>query len=408
MAYDVDRLRARVPALADGTAYFDGPGGTQVPDLVAQAIYDALTAPSANRGHVTAAERNAEECVVGARLAGADLLGADPAGIVFGRSATELTFAVARTLAQQWGPGDEIVVTRLDHDANVRPWVTYAQRTGATVRWVPFDPATGVLTTDDVLRQVSDATRVVAVTGASNLLGTRPDVAAIGAELGSGDALLYVDGVHLAAHGPVDVVDLGADFFVCSPYKFLGPHLGMLAASPALLSTMWPDKLRPSTDDVPERFELGTLPYELLAGVRAAIDVLADLVPGDEADLPRRARVLRSMTALAQYEGALHTRLRAGLEAIAGVRLFGHAPVRTPTELFEIAGRMSADVHRALAERGINAPAGSFYAIEAANWLGLGAAGAVRAGIAPYTSIADVDRLVAAVADLAADAGRRD
>ncbi len=400
--YDIDRIRARIPALAGGTAFFDGPGGTQTPDLVAQAIAEALMAPLSNRGRTTAAERRADDLVVQARLAGADLLGADPAGIVFGRSATELTFVVARTLAREWGPGDEVVVTRLDHDANVRPWVTYAERAGATVRWAAFDPATGALTADDVLAQVTDATRVVAVTGASNLIGTRPDVAAIAAGLEGSGVLLHVDGVHLTAHVPVDVVAMGAAFYVCSPYKFLGPHLGILAASPALLETLHPDKLRPATDVVPERFELGTLPYELLAGVTAAIDMLADLVPGDEATMPRRERILRSMAVLEDYEEGLRDRLRAGLEAIAGVRLLGHAPLRTPTELFEVAGAPSAQVHAVLAEQGINAPAGSFYAIEASEWLGLGAAGAVRAGMAPYTSAEDVDRLIAGVTQIAA------
>ena len=399
--FDVERVRARIPALASGTAFFDGPGGTQTPDLVAQAMADAMTSPVSNRGRTTAAERTADDLVVQARLAGADLLGADAAGIVFGRSATDLTFAVARTLAQTWGPGDEVVVTRLDHDANVRPWVTYAASRGATVRWAAFDPATGALTAEDVLRHVSDATRVVAVTGASNLIGTRPDIAAISAGLAGSGALLYVDGVHLTAHTPVDVIALGADFYACSPYKFLGPHLGMLAASPALLETMHPDKLRPATDVVPERFELGTLPYEQLAGVTAAIDMLADLVPGDEGSMTRRARLVRSMTVLEEYEDGLRDRLRSGLEAMAGVRVLGHAPLRTPTELFEVAGVASADVYLALAERGVNAPAGSFYAIEAADWLGLGAAGAVRAGMAPYTNVADVDRLLAGVAEIA-------
>jgi len=401
MTYDIDRIRARIPALADGTAYFDGPGGTQTPDLVADAIYAALTGGLSNRGRTTAAERNADDITTAARMAGADLVNGDPRGIVFGRSMTELTFSVARTLAQDWGPGDEIVVTRLDHDGNVRPWVTYAERAGATVRWVEFDPRTGVLTADDVLRLVDDSTRVVAVTGASNLLGTRPDVAAIGAELASADTLFYVDGVHLTAHTPVDMVAIGADFYACSPYKFLGPHLGMLSASPALLETLHPDKLRPSTEAVPERFELGTLPYELLAGVTAAVDVLADLVPGDEGTRPRRERLVRSMQALEAYEDDLHHRMRTGLESIPGVHCYGHAPLRTPTELFSVDGVPSSDVYARLAERGVNAPAGSFYAIEASEWIGLGAAGAVRAGLAPYTSVDDVERLLAGVADIA-------
>lgn len=401
MTYDVERVRARIPALADGTAYFDGPGGTQMPDLVADAMADLLKAGVSNRGTVTAAERRAEDAVQAARMAGADLVNGDPRGIVFGRSMTELAFEVARTLAQDWGPGDEVVVTRLDHDGDVRPWVTYAERTGATVRWAPFDPRTAVMTPGDVLNLVNGNTRLVAVTGASNLLGTRPDLAAIGAQLESSDALFFVDGVHLTAHAPVDMRAIGADFYACSPYKFLGPHCGMLAASPALLETMHPDKLRPSTEQVPERFELGTLPYELLAGVTAAVDFLADLVPGDEATMSRRDRVVRSMTALEEYEDGLHARMRSGLERIEGVHLYGHAPLRTPTELFSIDGMDSADVYRRLAERGVNAPASSFYAIEASEWIGLGSRGAVRVGLAPYTSADDVERLLAGVADLA-------
>ena len=175
----------------------------------------------------------------------------------------------------------------------------------------------------------------------------------------------------------------------------------MVAASPALLETMHPDKLRPSTDQVPERFELGTLPYELLAGVTAAVDFLADLVPGDEVTMSRRDRLVRSMTALEEYEDALHARMRAGLEQIEGVHLYGHAPLRTPTELFSIDGVDSADVYRRLAERGVNAPASSFYAIEASEWIGLGSRGAVRVGLAPYTNQDDVDRLLEGVALIA-------
>jgi cysteine desulfurase family protein (TIGR01976 family) len=402
VTYDVERIRARIPALADGTAYFDGPGGTQTPDVVAQAIAAALTSGLSNRARVTQAERNADDITAEARLAAADLVNADAAGIVFGRSMTELTFQVARTLAQGWGPGDEVVVTRLDHDGNVRPWVTYAERTGATLRWAEFDPQTGILTPDDVLKLVNDNTRLVAVSGASNLLGTRPDVAAIGAALADADALFYVDGVHLTAHAPIDMRAMGADFYVCSPYKFLGPHLGMLAASPALLETLHPDKLKPATEQVPERFELGTLPYELLAGVTAAIDVLADLVMGDEGQLTRRARIVRSMTVLEAYEDELHDRLRSGLESIPGVHCYGHAPLRTPTELFNINGVESGHVYQTLSEQGVNAPAGSFYALEASEWIGLGSHGAVRAGLAPYTSADDVERLLAGVAGIAA------
>lgn len=401
MSYDVERIRERMPALAFGTAFFDGPGGTQTPDMVVSAMAAAMLAGMSNRGAVTDAERRADDVTLAARAAGADLVNADPKGIVFGRSMTALTFDIARTLAQGWGPGDEIIVTRLDHDGNVRPWVTYAERSGATVRWAPFDPTTGTMQVDDVTSLLSDRTRLVAVTGASNLMGTRPDIAAIGAAVRATQALFYVDGVHLTAHAPVDMQALHADFYACSPYKFLGPHLGMLAASPALLETLHPDKLKPSTDDVPERFELGTLPYELLAGVTTAIDMLADLVPGDEIELPRRARIVRSMSALEEYEDGLHARMRAGLESIPGIRLFNHAPLRTPTELFQIDGIDSAEVYRALAERDINAPAGSFYAIEAAEWIGLGKSGAVRVGLAPYTNDDDVDRLITSLQEIA-------
>ena len=401
MTYDVTRIRTRIPALADGVAYFDGPGGTQTPDLVAAAIAYALSSPLSNRARVTGAEINADDITLAARQAGADLVNGDPQGIVFGRSMTDITFDIARTLAQGWGPGDEIVVTRIDHDGNVRPWVTYAQRSGATLRWVDFDKATGVLAVEEVTKLLNENTRLVAITGASNLLGTRPDLVAIGKAVHRMPALFYVDGVHLTAHAPVDMQAIGADFYICSPYKFLGPHIGMLAASPALLETLHPDKLRPSTEIVPERFELGTLPYELLAGITAAIDVLADLVPSDETTMSRRDRIVRSMTALESYEDELHAYLRAGLESVPGIRLYCNAPHRTPTELFSIDGVESEQIYLDLAAVGVNAPASSFYAIEAADWIGLGEPGAVRVGLAPYTNRDDVDRLIAGLRDIA-------
>ena len=392
MTYNVDRLRARVPALTEGAAHFDGPGGTQVPADVADAIAAALRAAVSNRGRGTAAERRADDIVTGARQAMADLLGADPRGIVFGRSMTQLTMDIARTLAQDWGPGDEVVVSRLDHDADVRPWVIHAERAGATIRWAEFDPATGEMSPQDVLRHVGPATRLVALTGASNLIGTRPDLAAVAAVVHEHDALFYVDGVHLTAHAPVDVEAIGCDFYACSPYKFLGPHLGVLAASPELLETLHPDKLLPATNVVPERFELGTLPYELLAGVTAAVDVLADLVPSEGT---RRERVLTSMGALEDYEDALHARMREGLEDIPGITLYSNAKHRTPTETFTIDGFDGEAISAFLAERGVNAPAGNFYALEVSRSLGLGDTGGVRVGLAPYSSIDEVERLIA-------------
>jgi cysteine desulfurase family protein (TIGR01976 family) len=327
----------------------------------------------------------------------ADLLGAHVGGIVFGRSMTQLTYDFSRALSKTWTPADNVVVTRLDHDANVRPWVQAATARGASVRWVDFDPATAHLPTEAMVAAISDRTQVVAITGASNLIGTRPDVPAIAAAAHRVGALCYVDGVHLTPHAYVDVDELGADVYVCSPYKFCGPHLGVLAAAPGLLASVHPDKLAPSTNEVPERFEFGTLPYESLAGVSAAVDFIAGIA-GSEAD--RRASVRQSMRAVEEHEQPLLKELEYGLGQIGGVRIHSRAAHRTPTVLFTVAGMTSADVSRALADRGVNAPAGSFYAPECARVLGLDGVGGVRAGVALYTNEDDVERLVSGVAAL--------
>jgi cysteine desulfurase family protein (TIGR01976 family) len=394
---DVGRVRGAFPALDHGVAHFDGPGGSQVPQAVADAVARTLVSGISNRGVVTDAERRADDTVLAARAAVADLLGADPGGVVFGRSMTQLTYDVARALAKTWEPGDEVVVTRLDHDANIRPWVRAAELAGATVRWAGFDRTTGELDPAEVAALVGDRTRLVAVTGASNLLGTRPDVAAVSAAAHAVGAVVYVDGVHLSPHTPVDVGALGADFFACSPYKFFGPHLGAVVADPDLLGRVHPDKLLPSTDAVPERFELGTLPYELLAGVTATVDFIADLVPGTGS---RRARVLASMAAVEEHEDRLYDRLAAGLRGLGRVTMHGSPARHTPTVLFTVDGVAPREVHEKLGAAGVNAPAGSFYALEASRWLGLGDGGAVRAGLAPYTDEGDVDRLLAGVAQL--------
>ncbi|MGV9254841.1 cysteine desulfurase-like protein [Streptomyces sp. NPDC003697] len=397
MSHDIAGVRAQFPALKAGWAHFDGPGGSQTPQPVIEAVAQALASPMANRGAVTLGERNAENLVDGARQAMADLLGAEPGGIVFGRSATQLTYDFARTLARTWSPGDEVVVTRLDHDANIRPWVQAARDAGAVVRWADFDPATGDLTPAHVGAQLSDRTRVVAVTAGSNLIGTRPDVPAIARLAHDRGALVHVDGVHSTAHTPVDLARLGADLYVCSPYKFLGPHLGVLAAAPDLLRTLHPDKLLPSTDAVPERFELGTLPYELLAGTRAAVDFLAGMDP--QARGTRRERLLASMTTLEEHEDALCRRIEAGLTALPEITVHGRAPRRTPTLLLTIEGRDTADAHRHLAGRAVAAPSGSFYALEASRHLGLGDTGGLRVGLAPYSCEEDVDRLLQGLED---------
>ncbi|GAA4540087.1 cysteine desulfurase-like protein [Pseudonocardia xishanensis] len=396
-SYDVAALRAQFPALTAGTAHFDGPGGSQTPAVVAQAVADALTCPIANRGTVTAAERHADGIVLRARGAMADLLGADPGGIVFGRSATALLFDLARTLSAGWRPGDEIVVTRLDHDANIRPWVLAAEAVGATVRWLDFSPETTEL--DDVATVLSARTRVVAVTGASNLVGTRPPIAQITAAAHRVGAVTVVDGVHLTSHTAVDTAELGADVFLCSPYKFCGPHLGVLAARPELLEELRPAKLLPSSDDVPERFELGTLPYELLAGTTAAVDFLAGIAGSPD---DRRTALEESMAAIEAHEEPLRTRIEEGLAELPGVVVRSRAAHRTPTLLVEFTGARPADAYRYLAERKVNAPASSFYALEASRRLGLGDTGSMRIGLAPYTDDSDVDRLLAGLRDFLA------
>ncbi|MFB7334596.1 cysteine desulfurase-like protein [Streptomyces adustus] len=400
MAFDVAALRARIPALKSGSARFDAPGGTQTPQPVIDAMVETLTAPLANRGQTTEGERNAEAVVGAARAALADLTGVPARGVVFGRSATQLTYDLARTLAKTWNPGDEVVVTRLDHDSNIRPWIQAAEAVGARVREADFDPATGELRPEHIEAVLSSRTRLVAVTAASNLIGTRPDLPAVARLAHDAGALLHVDAVHFAAHATVDLAELGADTLVCSPYKFLGPHLGVLVSRPELLETLRPDKLLPSSDAVPERFELGTLPYELLAGARAAVDLLADLAPGAQGT--RRERLRAAFTAVEAHEDALRARIERGLAELGGVTVYSRAAHRTPTLLFSVAGHRSADVSRHLADHGVDAPAGSFYALEASVRLGLGSEGAVRVGLAPYSDENDVDRLLTALGALRA------
>ncbi|MGX5695470.1 aminotransferase class V-fold PLP-dependent enzyme [Agromyces soli] len=426
MSYDVVRTRSMFPALEAGWAQFDAPGGTQTPRAVGEAIAAAIAGPLSNRGTSSPSERNAEQAVLDFRLAMADLVNGDPRGIVHGRSATQLAYDFSRHLAEDWRPGDEVVVTRLDHDSNVRPWVQAAARAGATVRFADFDPATGELPVEAVAGLLGERTRLVAVTAASNLIGTIPDLAAVSAAVHGAGALLYVDGVHYTAHELPDLDALGADFFTCSPYKFLGPHFGVLAARPELLERLSPDKLEPSTNAVPERFEFGTLPYELLAGATAAVDVLAGLAASPAAAAPdasatdtatpdasggtarpaaapatpasRRARLIASYAALHEHEVALRDRLEHGFAELPGATVHSRAARRTPTLLATFTGHEASELTRRLAGRQVLAPSGNFYALEASRHLGLGDAGGLRVGLAPYTDDDDVDRLLEGLA----------
>lgn len=396
-ALDVDALRARFPSLASGIAHFDGPGGTQTPAEVGQAIARTLTGPLSNRGSSVASERNADAAVAAFRAAYADLLGADPRGIVYGRSATQLTYDVSRALAKQWAAGDELVVTQLDHDANVRPWLQIAERVGMAVRWLRLDPATGQLRLDELDEVVTERTRLVAVTGASNLIGSKPDLPRIAARAHEVGALVHVDGVHLAAHDAIDVAALGADLFVCSPYKFFGPHCAVLAASPELLESLHPDKLLPSTDAVPERFELGTLPYELMAGATAAVDVIASIAgaPVEDAQRDRRERLVAANALVEHHERRLRERIEVHLRSLEGrLTLHSVAEERTSTLFVTFRDRDPFAVARELAARDVLAPAGTFYAHEPFLALGTGAEAGLRMGLAPYNDDTDVDRLL--------------
>ena len=395
MTFSVDAIRAGFPALREGAAHFDAPGGSLIPAVVAEAVRDTLESATCQRGSITIAERRTSDIVLGARQALADLLGADPGGVVFGRSMTQLTFDFSRTLATSWKAGDEIVVSRLDHDANIRPWIYAARSVGVEVRWVEFDPATSEISVEDVEEQLTDRTRLVAITAASNLIGTRPPIKDIAEKVHERGAILYVDGVHNTPHTFADVSEMGADFYTCSPYKFCGPHCGVLVASPALLETLTPDKLLPSVNTVPERFELGTLPYELLAGTTAAVDFLAGL--GDSSSSSRRERLKDSMARLEQHEDGLRRLIEDGLAEHPRIAAYSLAGVRTPTLLFTVDGMEPREVSARLGRFNINAPAGSFYALEASRRLGLGEAGGIRLGLAPYSCADDVDRLLEAL-----------
>jgi len=392
MTYDVNRIRSHFPSLNTGLAFFDGPGGSQVPDVVGAAIAAAITKPISNRNINTESEKNAEEIVVEFRKAVGDLIDVDPGGVVYGRSWTQLSYDFSRTLAKSWGPGDEIVVSRLDHDSNIRPWIQAAESVGATVRWAEFDVETSELTVQAVESVLSSKTKLVAVTGAGNTIGTRPDLKAIGVAVHKVGALFYVDGVHLTPHTAVSAKEIGADFFGFSFYKLMGPHCAALAAAPALLNSLNNDKLLPSTSNVPEKFEFGTLPYEIMAGCIAAVDFIANMAPGT--GVTRREKIVNSMNALEEYEDGLMEYLENAVKSLPGVTLYGHAEHRTPTIYFSFAGHNSSDIYVALAAKKVNLPAHNFYALEVSRKLGLGDAGALRAGLAPYSTRDDVDRLI--------------
>lgn len=397
MAYQVERVRQDFPSLKTGIAFFDGPGGSQVPTAVGQAIANAITQASSNRGTTTASEQNAEDAVIGYRNAVADLLNADPKGVVYGRSWTQLTYDFSRSISKSWSSGDEIIISRLDHDSNIRPWLQAAANRGVEVKWAEIDKESGELPVSAVTSLLSSKTKFVAVTGASNTLGTKPDIYAIGRAVKDAGALFLVDGVHLTPHAVIDFKAMPVDFYGFSSYKILGPHCSSFVADPALLETINNDKLLPSTMTVPERFEFGTLPYELMAGVSASIDYVAAL--DSSATGSRRERIVKSITLLEEYEQELFKYMQDQLALLPTITLYGKAKDRTPTAYFNFAGVDGGDVYKFMATKKVNLPAHNFYAVEVSRALGLGDTGAIRAGIAPYTTRDDVDRLIAGLSE---------
>jgi cysteine desulfurase family protein (TIGR01976 family) len=399
LARPLAAIRSDFPGLTADEVRLDGAAGTLVPAAVIEAITDALRFSMANVHGAFAASERSTATSEAARHALADLLGGLPEGVVLGPNMTTLTFHFADALARDWRPGDEIVVTSLDHDANIRPWVLAAERVGATVRWAEFDPETGELAPEVFEPLLGPRTRLIAVTAASNAIGTKPDVRAITDLAHAAGALTYVDGVHATSHGPIDVGALGADLYACSTYKLFGPHAGTVVAGPALLERLAPSKLVPAPDAGPERFERGTSPFELHAGITAAVDWIAGLADGGES---RRERVLRALGAVETHLDALLERALDGLSAIPGVRVLGAARRRTSTISFTLAGHHPEAVASALAARGIAVWNGDNYAYELMGRFGLReSGGAVRASIVLYNDTADVDRLVEAVGEIA-------
>ncbi|HEX6059378.1 MAG TPA: cysteine desulfurase-like protein [Gemmatimonadaceae bacterium] len=400
----MEQIRAAFPALErvhEGApvAYFDGPGGTQVPRGVVEAMGDYLFHHNANTHWVYPTSVETDEAIAGARAALADFVGASPDEIAFGQNMTTLTFHLARALGRGWGAGDEVVVTELDHQANVAPWRALERERGVTIRVARMVPETGELDLEDLARLLGPRTRLVAVGAASNAIGTVTDVARVARLAHEAGALVFVDAVHYAPHVLADVRALDCDFLACSAYKFYGPHIGILYGRRALVERLDVPKLLPAPDTAPERLETGTLSHEGMVGAGAAVDFLAGLAPG----ATRRERLRASFAALDERGQALARRLWEGLGEIPGVRAFGPPPgrPRTPTVSFVMTGRTSDEIARALAPRGLFVSNGDFYATTVVERLGHGADGLVRIGCACYTTATEVDRLLDGVRALA-------
>lgn len=417
---DLSPVRSQFPALSREDAgrpavFFDGPGGTQVPQRVIDAMSRYLAHTNANHGGAFRTSRESDAILHAAHQAMADFLNAASADeIIFGPNMTTLTFALSRAIGRELRPGDEIVITRLDHDANRAPWQALAER-GAVIKEVDFDPADCTLRLDDLARQLTPRTRLVAVGYASNAVGTINPIARLAEMAHSVGAWLWVDAVHYAPHGPIDVQALGCDFLVCSPYKFFGPHSGVAWGRYELLERLHAYKVRPAGNRSPDKFETGTQSHEAQAGVVAAIEYLAEL--GEEfgarfADrfpgfTGRRLALKQAMAAIQTYERPLFAHFVAGLLAIPGLSFYGirdfdRFDQRTPTAAFRLAGHTPRAVAEHLARRGIYVWDGNFYALAVTERLGLEETGGfVRAGLAHYNTREEVDYCLACLRELA-------
>jgi cysteine desulfurase family protein (TIGR01976 family) len=414
-ALDPIALRRRFPALArtggDGlpVIYADAPGGSQVPETVVDAIAEHLRSGISNTHGAFAASEETDALIADARRAASDVTGADPGEIIFGPNSTTLLLHLSRSFGRTLRPGDEVVVTTLDHDANVRPWVLAAEDAGATVRWVDVRDDDVTLDLDSFDAAVNDKTRLVAFTLASNAVGTIPPAAELVRRIHAVGALAAVDGVHFAQHHALDLHALDADIQACSPYKFFGPHLGVLSVRRELLDAWTPYKLRPAPDEAPDRWETGTQNHEGLAGLIAAVDYLADVGRTygavDTGD-GRRAAVVAGFDAIGTHERGLSERFVRGVNDLPNVRLWGVADVdrldeRTPTFAVRVDDQDPLKTATELARRGIYVWDGHYYAITVMERLGLlDSGGAVRIGFCHYHSADDVDRVLQALADL--------
>jgi cysteine desulfurase family protein (TIGR01976 family) len=412
-ALDLTTVRAQFPALAvadDGRPrlYLDNPAGTQTPRVVIDRISAYLSRTNANRGASFSTSIQSDAIIEAAREAMAAFIGASSAAeIVFGPNMTSLTFLMARTLAPRLRPGDEILLTRMDHDGNVTPWKIMAERRGATVKWLDFDPETTRFDLADLDHLIGPRTRIAAVNYASNVTGTINDVAAIAARVQAVGGLTFVDAVQFAPHSDVDVAALGCDVLVCSAYKFYGPHAGVLWGRRELLESLWPDKLMAPGDAVPSRYEIGCQNHEGIAGILGAVEYYADLGAAAPA-ASLRARIALAKARMRAQEEALARRLIDGVTSIRGARVHGltgrnEMAERVSTVSLTLPGRSPEALAKALAERNIFVWSGYMYALELVRRLGLEAAGGVlRIGPVHYNTLAEIDQAVAAVEEAAA------